>query len=405
MFPYRSLYKLPKNPNTTQHLNQLPTTSSDLPTITPITHVTIVPHINYLPPFDHLTTTEYFIGIINNIYPEPKPVKQPTLKKNTPKNNTQSTGLKFKLYKFTGMSTRNSASLDYSIQNLHEETMEFSECKKRKGSRRGEIGWNLSVKKIYAFFGRHDSFGFKFEVDSKGNVFMVEMKLGVYGSVVSLLQSYFKFPNGSRIYEAPISVSCALAHYHPHGRGRPIAPDIAICPDLSIIPKPTPPPFLKHRLFYCMAHPRAPLRYLGIPSVGITGLPHARIMCEIAVSQCFIDWNAKCELWMCKQYVRCVLGIKMYSVQTTRNANGQFDRWNFGTLDYYTGAPTACIGPDLPTYQVNIPVQDVFWNPPIINGVPSTAGYVIMVPDTVTVHNFAIDLYQIQQVVLKNQNN
>ncbi|CAG8636424.1 8638_t:CDS:2 [Gigaspora margarita] len=34
----------------------------------------------------------------------------------------------------------------------------------------------------------------------------------------------------------------------------------------------------------------------------------------------------------------------------------------------------------LTNYQVNNPTQDVFWNPPVIRGAPSTVGYAITVP-------------------------
>ncbi|CAG8645082.1 10134_t:CDS:2, partial [Gigaspora rosea] len=216
--------------------------------------------------------------------------------------------------------------------------------------------------------------------------------------------------------------------------GKPSAPDIAICPGLTIIPMPPIPPQCEPSF-----HPPRPSRHLEIPAVDKSGRPHARIVCEIAVSQSYVgqsSWNAKCSRWMQQQYVRCVFGVKIYSPRATRNANGQLDRcmiarlWtrqaapvlgrhtavagqagvyyeecNFGTLDYYTGAPTTCTGPGLVNYQVNIPTQEVFWNPPIIRGAPFTNGYVITVPGGVAASNFMIDLFQIQQVVLANQNN
>jgi len=49
-------------------------------------------------------------------------------------------------------------------------------------------------------------------------------------------------------------------------------------------------------------------------------------MCEIAVSQSYYDLKAKCERWMLQEYVRCVLGIKIYRKQVTRTATRQFDR-------------------------------------------------------------------------------
>ena len=65
---------------------------------------------------------------------------------------------------------------------------------------------------------------------------------------------------------------------------------------------------------------------------------------------------------------------------------------------------TACIGPGLPNYQITIPVRDVFWNPPVVGGVPNTAGYVPVAPAGL-VPNFIIDLFNIQQTVLQNQDN
>ncbi|KAF0459367.1 hypothetical protein F8M41_000776 [Gigaspora margarita] len=300
-----------------------------------------------------------------------------------------------------------------------------------------QIGWNLSVKKIDTFFERQDTRGYKFDIDPRGNVFIVEMEKTVHASVVIRLIVYFMVPNGGVADNPPIDVLGSSAHYQPRGGGKPSAPDIAIYPGLTIIPKPpipAPPP--QRRLSF---HPPRPSRHLEIPPVDKSGRPHARIMCEIAVSQSYAGqsgWNAKCCRWMRQQYVRCVFGVKIYSPRATRNVNGQLNRcmiarlwthqeapvpekhtavagqagiyyeeWNFGTLDYYTGAPTACMGPGLVNYQVNIPTRDVFWNPPIIGGAPSTDGYVVTVPGGVAAPNFIIDLFQIQQVVLANQDN
>ncbi|CAG8759559.1 21216_t:CDS:2, partial [Gigaspora rosea] len=265
--------------------------------------------------------------------------------------------------------------------------------------------WNLSVKKIDSFFECQDTRGYKFEIDPKGNVFIVEMENVVHASVEELLRNYFYIPNRGVIINPPINVMGS-------SKGKPSAPDIAIYPGLTIIPMPpipAPPP--RSRLSICSPRPS---RHLEIPAVDASGKPHARIMCEIAVSQSYHDWNAKCSCWMQQQYVRCVFGVKFYRPKATQNANGQpdsghvytavagqvgvyYEEWNFGTLDYYTDAPTTCTGPGLGNYQVNIPTQYVFWNPPIVGGAPATAGYVINVPPAVIAPNFIIDLFQIQQ--------
>ncbi|CAB4414156.1 unnamed protein product [Rhizophagus irregularis] len=302
-----------------------------------------------------------------------------------------------------------------------------------------QIGWNLSVEKIDTFFERQDTRGYKFDIDSRGNVFIVELKKAEHAFVVARLKKYFDVPNRGVADNPPIDVAGASAHYKPRGRGKPSAPDIAIYPSLSIIPKPPTPAPPPQRGLRILRAPRRPSRYREILPVDKTGRPHARIMCEIAVSQSYDTprgWNAKCCHWMRQQYIRCIFGVKIYRQRATRNAIGQLDRcmiarlwtrqvapipgrhiavagqpgvyyeeWNFGTHNYHTGAPTACTGPGLLNYQVNIPTQDVFWDPPVIRGAPSTVGYAITVPGGVTAPNFVIDLYQIQQLVLLNQEN
>ncbi|CAG8489220.1 6375_t:CDS:2 [Gigaspora rosea] len=318
-----------------------------------------------------------------------------------------------------------------------------------------QIGWNLSVKKIDSFFESQDTRGYKFEIDPKGNVFIVEMEGTVHCSVVKRLTKYFDVPNGAEADDPPIDVmgaaskknsfgslslvisfiifSCPIIeHYQPNGAGTPSAPDIAIYPGLTVVPIPpipAPPPPRRFR------SPR-PSRHLEIPPVDLSGRTHARIMCEIAVLQSYSDWDAKCRRWMLQQYVRCVFGVKIYRPRPTRNANGQFDRcmiarlwtrqtapvperytavagqvgvyyeeWNFGTVDYYLGVPTACTRPGLANYRVSIPTENVFWNPPVVGGVPATVGYTITVPRAVTAPNFIIDLFQIQHQILVNQIN
>ncbi|CAG8658006.1 15999_t:CDS:2, partial [Racocetra fulgida] len=74
--------------------------------------------------------------------------------------------------------------------------------------------------------------------------------------------------------------------------------------------------------------------------------------------------------------------------------------WDFGTLQFNSNNPTGCTGPNIPAYQVNIPVLDVFWDPPIVAGTPNAIGYTIIVPPAITANNFVIDLYDIQQEIL-----
>ncbi|CAG8617474.1 3567_t:CDS:2, partial [Paraglomus brasilianum] len=160
------------------------------------------------------------------------------------------------------------------------------------------------------------------------------------------------------------------------------------------------------------------------------GGPHARIVCEIALAQSTNVWNLKCENWMSEQYVRCVFGIKIHSVrhlgrQVHRSMTarlwtrvrppppavsvavpgllGVFSQtWDFGTLEYNSDQATACTAVNNPLYQVSTPVADVFWNPPLTAaGVPNEVGYIVAVPGTLTANNFVIDLYNIQQLIMK----
>ncbi|CAG8489197.1 6374_t:CDS:2 [Gigaspora rosea] len=89
------------------------------------------------------------------------------------------------------------------------------------------------------------------DIDPRGNVFIVEMKKAEHASVVARLIRYFKVPNG--------------AHYQPRGRDKPFAPDIAIYPGLTILPKPPiPAPPSQRRLNF---HPPRPSRHLEILAV------------------------------------------------------------------------------------------------------------------------------------------
>ncbi|CAG8663532.1 7591_t:CDS:2, partial [Paraglomus brasilianum] len=234
------------------------------------------------------------------------------------------------------------------------------------------IGWNLSVETIDAFFEGHETPGYKFDIDSEGNVFIVEMEGAEHTSVIELLIDYFKIPNGGIILNAPIKVEINSAHYRPYGRGLG----------------------------------RRPSRHLEIPPVDRGGRPHARIMCEIAVSQSCDDLKAKCERWMRQEYALWSRqAVPTHRQVAVAGRPGVFvEEWDFGTIDYHNHLATACIGPGLPNYQITIPVRDVFWNPPVVGGVPNTAGYVPVAPAGL-VPNFIIDLFNIQQTVLQNQDN
>ncbi|CAG8498694.1 19941_t:CDS:2 [Racocetra fulgida] len=80
---------------------------------------------------------------------------------------------------------------------------------------------------------------------------------------------------------------------------------------------------------------------------------------------------------------------------------------NFGTLIRKKQTPTNCNAPNLPQYQVIIPIAQVFWDP--VLPLPPADGYVPTVPISLATGtapvNFIIDLYQVQQLVLNEQDN
>ncbi|CAG8662083.1 13443_t:CDS:2, partial [Funneliformis caledonium] len=200
---------------------------------------------------------------------------------------------------------------------------EFSERKRL--FRKEKIGWNLLVEKINTFFERQDTRGYKFDIASKGNIFIVEMENAEHAFVVKRLDKYFEVPNGGVADNPPIDILGASAHYKPRGGGKPSASDIAIYLSLSIILKPpTPaPPQCGLRIFRA---PRISSQHREIPPVDKTGRPYARIMCEVAVFQKYDGlrgWNDK---------------------RSIRNMNGQFDRYIIVHVRLWTRQVTPILG-------------------------------------------------------------
>nr|CAG8675944.1 6027_t:CDS:2 [Entrophospora candida] len=232
------------------------------------------------------------------------------------------------------------------------------------------IGSNVSIKNYNKFLESYESSGYKFEYKN-GDVFIVEMCTAEHEFVITLLLDYFKIPNGGVIINPPIRVCGQPYHPSPNADGLIIAPDVAVYPSRTYIPRPNSGP-----------------TYLGPPPSDTRGNPHARIICEVAISQSVRGWKDKCTLWMLQQYAK--LWRRGMQTQT----------WSFGTVEKGNNIPTECNAPGNPAYQINIPISDTFWDPPI-----PTIGYVPLVARPAIIGgNFIIDLYEIQQVVLEYQN-
>ncbi|CAG8609071.1 5028_t:CDS:2 [Paraglomus brasilianum] len=266
-----------------------------------------------------------------------------------------------------------------------------------------QIGSKVLEEAYNNFLEHNTSKGYKFHWDN-GNVYIVGMSKCEHESIVLRLIMYFKVPNGGVDDDPPIDITLQTFHRNPSHIKTKIAADIAICPDIALVQDPLlpgPPPGDDY--------------------------PHARIIVEVAVLESTAFWNKKCETWLLEQYVRCVFGIKIHEQRrgsrrrsmtaklwtrqfpppagsTNSNLAGVYVlEWDFGTAQLNGKKPTGCTAPGIANYTVTIPVSDVFWDPPVNAGVLDLARYTVAVPGGVTANNFVIDLYRLQQIVLKKQ--
>ncbi|RHZ75718.1 hypothetical protein Glove_212g57 [Diversispora epigaea] len=277
-----------------------------------------------------------------------------------------------------------------------------------------KIGSNITIKEYNKFLEHKESSGYKYQRENNGDVFIIDMSDPEHDRVVALLQRYFNIPNNNVLFNPPIEVSGDGFHFSPSGTGELIASDVSVYPNNNHVKQPRIP-------------------YPGPPPGNKNDDPHARIICEVGNGQSTLNWTAKCQLWMKQVYVRYVLGIKLHSKRDTRDIQGRYHRamtarlweqgiadyqeWEFGTLRRGSNVPTACNAPDLPLFRIDIPIAQVFWDPPI----PADEAeddddeaendeddeYVPLIPPplAITAVNFSIDLYLIQQLVLERQKN
>ncbi|GET04119.1 hypothetical protein GLOIN_2v1789506 [Rhizophagus clarus] len=266
-----------------------------------------------------------------------------------------------------------------------------------------KIGSKITVEEYNNFLVRKESSGYKYQRKSNGNVYVIDMSDPEHGAVCTLLQIYFNLANGGAISNRPVDVSGDDFHYNPTVNGEFTAADVIVRPHQNYVQRPIIP-------------------YPGPPAGDKNGNPHARIVCEVANAQNIGSLASKCQNWLNQVYVRYVLGIKLHDKRTTQDPQGRFYRsmtamlfqqgvpgyrvWDFGThqLGYLTDNAhlTGCNTPNIPAFQITIPVNEVFWDPLTF---PAAAGYVPVAPPTVTLGNFTIDLFEIQQIVLDHQSN
>ncbi|CAG8715258.1 17638_t:CDS:2, partial [Funneliformis caledonium] len=283
------------------------------------------------------------------------------------------------------------------------------------------IASNISLQKYNSFVESKEISGYKLDY-KKGTIYIVEMCSTEHEAVVEIIGDAFREQCPRAIYgsrnNAPIQIrgqprngissqfACSLTSYcvlilmflskvHDAPDGTRRAPDLAVYPHHTYVPDP-------------------PIKHPGPPPSDRSGNPYARVILEVAVAQSSSDLRDKCRLWKRQSYVRSVLGIKLYDALATYDAAGRRERamkailwrqgvarqkWHFGTVNK-DGSPigtTGCNAMNNPNYIINIPVIDIFYDPPI-----AAIGYTPLARLLPALFNafVAIDLYEVQQAVL-----
>ncbi|CAG8449866.1 8806_t:CDS:2 [Scutellospora calospora] len=103
------------------------------------------------------------------------------------------------------------------------------------------------------------------------------MTTSVHEDVVSWLQDFFKVPNNGVVDDPLIMVTGQPLHYEPSGTEVEIAPDVAVRPDITIVPRPSAYTVIPH------------------PPSDVNRNPHTRIVCEVAVNQSTGHLRQKCS--------------------------------------------------------------------------------------------------------------
>ncbi|GES88783.1 hypothetical protein GLOIN_2v1789506 [Rhizophagus clarus] len=172
------------------------------------------------------------------------------------------------------------------------------------------------------------------------NVYVIEMANADHEAAVSVLMDYFKVPNNGVLFNPPIKVLGQPFHFNPTGQGEKMTPDVAVYPDTAHVPRPG------------IQHP-------GPPPSDTNGLPHARIIVEVANTQSLDDLNKRCE-----KLRAGYAAPPGFTPSTKPNLQRvSLKSWDFGTLLSGTTNASACNNQAIAAFQVTIPIEDVFWNP------------------------------------------
>ncbi|CAB5357540.1 unnamed protein product [Rhizophagus irregularis] len=150
----------------------------------------------------------------------------------------------------------------------------------------------------------------------------------------------FELANGGVFSNPPIKIHGDGFHPDPTVTGGFIAADVAVASHLNHVQRPIIP-------------------YPGPPPGDKNGKPHARIICEVANHQSIGQLRSNCQ--------NCGISVPTELGRETSNT-------------YLTG----CNSPNIPAFQINIPVNQVFWDPLTI---PAAAGHVPAVPTAIALIN------------------
>ncbi|GBC10205.1 hypothetical protein RclHR1_09430006 [Rhizophagus clarus] len=296
------------------------------------------------------------------------------------------------------------------FDRLNEFLHNYPKLPKSSLSESSKIGSKVTIENYNTFLDHYGSRGYKFQFqlnsdNRTGEVFIIGMATAVHAGIVSRLQKFFEVPNNGVVDDPPIIVTGQPFHYVPGGNGIKGAAYVTVRPDVALVPRPAISTVIPH------------------PPADTDGNPHARIMCEIAVGPNVGDLKRKCESWMREQYVRAVVSIKISEPRqgVREPGTGYFfrtmtaklyrqgmpkQRWDFGNVRKHAKDPinnmndsALCNVPNDPRFQINIPISDVFWDPPF----PIPNNYIPVILTNVIENVFSIDLYRIQRVALKSR--
>ncbi|CAJ0633563.1 8991_t:CDS:2 [Entrophospora sp. SA101] len=256
-----------------------------------------------------------------------------------------------------------------------------------------QIGSNITIKNYNTFLNNYGSEGYKFyfklNSDNKtGSVYIIDMATNVHEAIVNLLQKFFKVPNRGVIYDPPM-LALGQSHEGIYSSGFEIAPDVAVYPNTALVSRPV----------NSIIVPHPPRKSTCTDSVQGSSEPKCwsfeRKVLDLDVSTiclcCYKYQNLDPRSGIREPrtgYFYRTMMAKLYRQGMEKQ------EWDFGNVIKHSrdpiNEPAPCNAPNLPNFQINIPISEVFWDLTF----PIPPGYAPVIPPAITVNNFTTDLYQ-----------